>query len=206
MNIVFDFGGVVFRWQPLDLLRSALPRRAPDAAAARGVAAELFDGYPSAGEWAAFDRGEVDARTVAQRIARRTTLAEAEVLAFIDAAPRHLEPIVETVALIERLAAAGHRLFYLSNMPAPFADHLRRSHAVLAKFADGVFSSQVHLLKPQREIFDLAARRFGLAPGELVFIDDVAYNVEAAAALGWRAIEFRGAGDCEAALGALAAG
>ena len=26
MHFVFDFGGVVFNWQPLQLLRTALPR------------------------------------------------------------------------------------------------------------------------------------------------------------------------------------
>ena len=203
MNIVFDFGGVVFNWQPLQLLRATLPQRAHDDDEARDIVAGLFQGYPSHGDWAAFDRGEVDTQTLVQRIARRTSLGEAEVLAFVHAIPGHLEPIAETVALMERLKGAGDRLFYLSNMPAPFAEHLERSHAFMDWFDDGVFSSRVHLMKPQPEIFHLAARRFGLAPHELVFIDDVAYNVDAARALGWRAIHFQGAHDCELALATL---
>lgn len=200
MNFVFDFGGVVFDWRPLDLLRTALPLRARDDATARATAAELFEGFAPHGQWAAFDRGDVDAAGLAQRIARRTSLREAEVHAFIAAIPRHLEPIAETVDLLRRLKAAGHRLFYLSNMPAPFADHLERSHAFIDWFEDGIFSSRVRVAKPQREIFDAAARRFRLPPHELVFIDDAEPNVAAARALGWNAIVFRDALACAAAL------
>jgi putative hydrolase of the HAD superfamily len=67
-------------------------------------------------------------------------------------------------------------------------------------FDDGVFSSRVQLVKPQPAIFRAASQRFGLAPGELVFIDDLAHHVDAARALGWQAIHFNDARDCEAAL------
>ena len=200
MNIVFDFGGVVFRWQPLALLRETLPQRARDDEQARGVAAELFQGHSPQGDWGAFDRGEIEVATLAQRIARRTSLSEAEVLSFVDAVPGHLEPIFETVALLGRLKAAGHRLFFLSNMPAPFAEHLQRSHACMACFEDGVFSSQVRLMKPQPAIFQAAAQHFGLAPHELILIDDVAHNVDAARAVGWQALHFSGAAGCAEAL------
>lgn len=206
MNIVFDLGGVVFRWQPLALLRETLPQRAGDDEQARAVAAELFQGYAPQGDWGAFDRGEIGAGVLAARIARRASLSEAEVLAFLQAIPAHLEPIAETVALLGRLKAAGHRLFYLSNMPAPFAEHLQRSHAFMAWFEDGVFSSQVQVMKPQAAIFDAAARRFGLAPHELILIDDVAHNVDAARALGWQGLYFIGAADCADALRAAERG
>ena len=200
MHFVFDFGGVVFNWQPLQLLRTALPRRAADEAAARAAAADVFQGYAAHGDWAAFDRGDIDAAGLAQRIARRTPFGEAEVHTLLRAIPGHLAPIAETVALLRRLKAAGHRLYYLSNMPAPFADHLEHSHAFMAWFDDGVFSSRVRRLKPQPEIFHEAARRFGRKPHELVFIDDMAHNIAAARALGWPAVLFRGATDCAAAL------
>ena len=101
---------------------------------------------------------------------------------------------------MRRLKGAGHRLFYLSNMPAPYADHLERSHDFFDLFDDGVFSARVQLMKPDPAIFREASRRFGLAPGEMLFVDDVAHNVEAARALGWQALHYRGAAECEAAL------
>jgi putative hydrolase of the HAD superfamily len=203
MNIVFDFGGVVFNWRPIALLQSILPLRAHDEVAARELGDAMFQHYAPQGDWAAFDRGDVDVQMLARRIARRTELSEGDVLEFVGAIPGHLEPIPETVVLLQRLKAAGHRLFYLSNMPAPFADHLERSHAFMDWFDDGVFSSRVQLVKPQPAIFQAAGQRFGLAPGELVFIDDLAHNVDVARRLGWQAIHFRNARDCEAALQSL---
>lgn len=200
MNIVFDFGGVVFRWQPIALLQSTLPLRAHNEAAARDLAAAMFQQYAPHSDWAAFDRGEVDADGLAKRIARRTGLSETDVLEVIGAIPGHLEPIAETVALMRRLKDAGHRLFYLSNMPGLFADQLERSHAFMDWFDDGVFSARVQLMKPDPAIFREAARRFAIAPADLLFIDDVLHNVDAARALGWQALHFRGAADCEAAL------
>jgi putative hydrolase of the HAD superfamily len=200
MNIVFDFAGVVFEWQPPLLLRQTLPRHAVDDASAQALVAALFQGFTRDSDWAAFDLGYVDADTLAARIAQRTGLAQAEVRAVVDVIPLHLLPVPGTVALLRRLKEAGHRLFYLSNMPAPYADHLDRSHDFIALFEAGVYSARVNLMKPQPEIFELAARRFGVEPTELLFIDDVERNVAAARSLGWRGLHFKGAASCAAAL------
>ena len=200
MNIVFDFAGVVFHWSPPTVLRETLPHRAPDDASARALMGDLFQGFTPHSDWADFDLGLIGPAALATRIARRTGVSEDDVLAVVHAIPRHLEAHVDTVALMRRLKGAGHRLFYLSNMPAPYADHLERSHDFFDLFDDGVFSARVQLMKPDPAIFREASRRFGLAPGEMLFVDDVAHNVEAARALGWQALHYRGAAECEAAL------
>jgi HAD superfamily hydrolase (TIGR01509 family) len=63
-----------------------------------------------------------------------------------------------------------------------------------------VFSARVRLIKPEPAIFELAAQRFAAAPGELLFFDDVAVNVDAARRAGWNAHHFTDAADCEAEL------
>jgi beta-phosphoglucomutase-like phosphatase (HAD superfamily) len=75
-------------------------------------------------------------------------------------------------------------MFYLSNMPHPYADHLERANAFVADFLDGIFSARVGLMKPNAAIFELAEQRFGLVPADTLFIDDHAGNVEAARARG----------------------
>ena len=200
MNFVFDLGGVVFNWQPLSLLQHTLPQHAVDGDSARALAASIFQSFTPGSDWAEFDLGRVEVDALCARIARRTDLAEAEVLAVVAAIPAHLEPVAGTVTLMRRLKSAGHRLFYLSNMPAPYADHLERSHDFFEWFDNGVFSARVQLMKPQPAIFREAERRFGIAPSELLFIDDVAHNIDAARALGWQGLHFQGAAACEAAL------
>lgn len=198
MHFVFDFGRVLFRWEPAALLQRVLPHRAPDtASAARWQQAFFQDGEGPLGDWGEFDRGAVDTAELVRRIAARTGLAPAEVQAVVDAVPEVLQPIPESVALLQRLRRPGRAVYYLSNMPAPFADHLERRHGVVRAFDDGVFSARVRLVKPDPAIFDLAARRFGQPPARLLFLDDHAPNVAAARAAGWRALQFHDAVQCE---------
>lgn len=187
-HVIFDFGGVVFRWNPLRLLARVLPERANTPAAAEHWKGLFFQNY--SGDWGAFDSGLIDMEEAVRRIATRTGLAEAEVLAVMHAVPDELAPMPETVALMRRLREAGHRLYYLSNMPAPYAQHLLRTHDFMAWFDDGVFSSSVKMGKPDPAIFRLALQRFDITAGESVFIDDHAPNVEAARRLGITALVF----------------
>jgi epoxide hydrolase-like predicted phosphatase len=196
--LVFDFGGVLFGWQPTRLLRRALPEVASDEASAQALAAQFFQAY--GGDWTEFDRGALQLAEVVQRIAQRTGLAEAEVQRVVDSVPAELAPIAETVAWLKRLHAAGQPLFFLSNMPAPFADFLESTHDFIRCFGDGVFSARVGVIKPEPAIFELAARRFGRAPADLVFLDDHADNVQAAQAMGWNALLFTSAAQAEQTL------
>jgi putative hydrolase of the HAD superfamily len=198
MAIVFDLGAVVFRWRPDVLLSTVLPHRAPTPDAAMPLVKEVFQGY--AGDWGEFDRGTVDVPELVQRIAARTGLTPDEVLRVVQAAPDELQPLPHTVALIERLKADGHALYFLSNMPRPYAQHLETAHPFYDWFRDGVFSSRVQLIKPDPAIFELAREKLGLDPAQTLFIDDSPPNVVAARAAGWQALRFTNAGALEADL------
>ena len=85
MKIVFDFGGVLFRWKPLEFLPRLLPGRATSAQATQELARGIFQGFD--GDWGQFDRGVLEAEPLAQRIAARTGLQVHEVRRVIDAIP-----------------------------------------------------------------------------------------------------------------------
>lgn len=195
--LVFDLGGVVLRWQPAELLRQALPALALDAHGATRLSASFFQSFEPGGDWALFDRGAIDERQVVERIAARIGLPAGAVQAVVDAVPAHLQPRPDMVALLASLRERRVPIYYLSNMPAPFAQRLLDDHPFFGWFADGVFSSRLQMVKPERPIFDEASRRFGLDPGEALFIDDSAANIEAARALGWAALHFVDPAQCE---------
>ena len=197
-HFVFDFGRVLFDWQPEALLQRVLPGRVTDAAQAAHWVAQVFQSY--GGDWGEFDRGTVEVPDLVRRISQRTGLAPQEVQAVVSAVPASLTPIAASVALLRQLQRPGRPMFYLSNMPAPYADHLEREHAFVRGFADGVFSARVQLIKPEPAIFALSAQRFGVAPAELVFLDDHPANVAAAQAAGWQALLFSDATQAEADL------
>ena len=193
---VFDFGRVVFRWRPEVLVSSLLPHRASDEASTRHWVHQVFQAY--GGDWGDFDRGVVEPPELARRIAARTGLTESEVTAIVDASPGELEPLPDTVDWIRRLHAQGRPLHFLSNMPEPFAAHFERTHDVMALFESGVFSARVQLLKPEPEIYEHAAKVFGRAPADLLFLDDHLPNIVAAREAGWMAIHFVDAAQAEA--------
>jgi len=191
MNMVFDFGGVVFNWQPKVLLRQVLPRHAPTEEAAQQLAVQLFQGFVPGSDWALFDLGQIEPDALALRIATRTGLTVAEVAAVISSIPPHLVPNPGTVSLMHDLRAAGHTLYYLSNMPASYADELERCHAFFDAFKAGVFSARVQQIKPNADIFATATARFGVDGKDTVFIDDVLHNIEAAQRHGWHGVHFQ---------------
>ena len=195
MHFVFDFGRVLFDWQPGLLLQRLLPQRADDAASTAHWVAQVFQAEQ--GDWADFDRGSVSPADLVPRIASRTGLTLAEVQRVVDAVPHSLQPIPASVALLQRLRQPGRPMFYLSNMPAPYADHLEQQHPFVRQFDAGVFSGRVQLIKPEPAIFALAAQRFGVPPAQLLFLDDHGPNVAAAQAAGWQALQFHGAAQAE---------
>ncbi len=196
--VVFDFGAVLFQWQPYRLLQACVPELAPDEGSARRVAAQIFESFTPDSDWARFDLGRIAEAELADRIGARIGVRPEQVRRVIDAIPPHLQALPASVALLSQLKAAGHRLFYLSNMPHSYADHLERANAFVADFLDGIFSARVGLMKPNAAIFELAEQRFGLVPADTLFIDDHAGNVEAARARGWQAVRFVDAEQCGA--------
>ena len=151
-----------------------MPQRAFDAASTAHWTAQVFQAYQ--GDWGEFDRGALSPTEVVQRIAQRTGLRPDEVQSVVDAGAPSLQPIPAALDLMAQLRRPGQPMFFLSNMPAPYAEHLEREHACVRDFEDGVFSSRVKLIKPDPAIFALAAKRFDLPPAELVFVDDVPVN------------------------------
>lgn len=198
--VVFDFGAVLFQWRPLQLLQQVVPELAPDEDRARRLAAQVFESFTPDSDWARFDLGRIDEAGLATRIAARIGVPPGQVRRIIDAIPPHLQAQAATVALLPRLQAAGHRLFYLSNMPLPYAEHLERENPFIAGFEDGIFSGRVGMMKPHEAIFELAEHRFALDPARTLFIDDHAGNVQAARQRGWQALRFADAAQCERAL------
>lgn len=189
MNVVFDLGAVLLAWEPTRLVQTHLAQHAPTEAAAAALGRALFHHD----DWTSFDCGTRTLDDAIARMAARLSLPADRLHAMLGNLGERLEGIDVTVDMLEQLLAhreAGQplRLYYLSNMPAPYARAVERRHAFMRRFDGGVFSGDVKFIKPDREIFEVLAVRYALDPAETVFIDDSAANVEAARAFGWQAI------------------
>jgi len=189
MNIVFDFGAVLFGWHPEAMLARHFPHLTGTPAQARELAKSIFQHE----SWHNFDKGTVELEDVVAQTAERLTLPAAALHALMAPIGDELPPIDCNVDLLGQLRsrreqAGDVRLYYLSNMPAPFARVLEKKHAFIDWFDGGIFSGDVKLGKPDPAIFELLAARHALAPERTIFIDDMPANVQAARDLGWQAI------------------
>jgi putative hydrolase of the HAD superfamily len=98
----------------------------------------------------AFDAGLLDTDGVAQQLAQRIKEPPTRVRAMVVDIAHALTPIANSVALLQQLhqwrqaqATQALRLYYLSNMPEPYADHLIAAHGFFSCFDGGVFSGRV---------------------------------------------------------------
>jgi putative hydrolase of the HAD superfamily len=204
VNVVFDFGAVLFGWQPAQLMAACFPDRAATPAAAAQLAQAAF-GHA---DWHEFDRGCLSLDAVVARTAERLSLPVAPLQALIAGIGEGLQPINATLSVLAALSQRRRqrgdlRLYYLSNMPVPYARTLERKHAFLQWFDSGIFSGDVRLSKPDPAIYQLLQARHALAPQQTVFIDDLQANVDAACALGWHGIHFVSAQQLQGSLANL---
>jgi putative hydrolase of the HAD superfamily len=93
---------------------------------------------------------------------------------------------------VDALRRSGTKVFLATNQ-----EHLRARYLMeemgLGAHVDGLlYSAALGYRKPMPDFYRLAGERAGVVPNEIVFIDDVAANIEAARAVGWNAVLWTG--------------
>lgn len=194
-NVIFDFGGVLVRWNPEEIINGFYPDPL-----SRERLRQLVFRHP---DWIELDAGRLAEDDAIQRFAARMARSPSEMAALLQHVKESLTPIEDSVTLLHGLAKRNIPLYGLSNMPASTFAHLRRRYSHWDLFRGIVISGEVKLVKPERAIFDHIADRYGLDPSQTVFIDDHRPNIEAARQLGFHVILFRDPQQCASDLDEL---
>lgn len=190
--VLFDLFGVIACHQD--------PAGRDTLRAIAGAGDALWDAY-----WRLrppYDRGALtaDAYWTAVAATLGTTFDEPRIRALVTAdiaSWSAVDPAM--IAVIERAAAAGTRLALLSNIPEDLAAHYERHHARwLRCFELVAFSSRIGHAKPSLDAYRWCCRALDLAPERILFIDDRAENLDAAADLGMATCLFVDAAHTEA--------
>jgi len=182
--VIWDLGGVLVRTEDatprqeladrLEISRSELERI-------------VFSG--KSGKQA--QRGKISSDRHWENLRRHFGLPDIELQAFQDrfwAGDRVDYLLVDEIRLLKSHAI---KTGLLSNA---FSD-LRHVINHVWKFADAfddmVISAEVHLLKPDGRVYQLALAQLGVEPAQSVFIDDMLENVAGARRVGMQAIQFQ---------------
>ena len=182
--VIFDYG-MVLTGPPDPKAHSELLR-------ITGLPADKLDDL----YWAdrpAFDDGRLSGLAYWQQFARQAELAlsHAEIAELIHWDARlwmTLNPAM--FAWQNQLKARGLRTAILSNMGDTVLDAMKQEFDWLGRFDVLVWSYQLRMAKPDAKIYLHVLDQLGMQPAETLFIDDRQANIDAARALGIRALTF----------------
>lgn len=104
-------------------------------------------------------------------------------------------PDKRVLALIKTLKQ-HYKIGLISNLYHYWVEPARKQ-PYLKLFDEVIFSSEVGLEKPDKEIYLLAAKNLGVRPDECLFIDDKQRNIDGANVVGMKGVLFLGTADLE---------
>ncbi len=190
--VLFDLGRVLVA---IDLSRGLFARLAattdqtPDAVVAQLRRHGLFVRYC---------RGELTPPAFHEAVCDETGLD----LAYDEFVRLWCEPfsLMPGMEDLMREVAARMPVGILSDTDPLHWEHLRARFPFLAELARPTLSYELGQMKPAPEVYRIAARRLGAAPGACFFTDDLAANVDGARAVGMAAEVFRSADELRSQL------
>ncbi len=83
-----------------------------------------------------------------------------------------------------------NKLILLSNTDTLHFNFIKKRYPEIFIFDDYILSYKIGSVKPETEIFDVALDRSETKPEEIVFIDDMKENIQAAKKIGMKTIHF----------------
>ncbi len=184
LALVFDFGGVLIDWNPRYLYRKVFNNDETNV--------DRFLNEVGFFEWNRLqDAGRPFSEAVSDLCARHPHYCD--LIRLYD--ERYEESIGGTipasVEILQRLRAAGFRLYGLSNWPAEKFQIVCHKYDFFSWFDDIIISGEVHLAKPDPCIFRLLLDRIDRSAEACLMIDDSKANIQTAHSLGFRTILFQ---------------
>jgi len=191
-NLVFDMGNVLIHYIP-QVFMDRLGVPAEDQPL---LAREVFGSV----EWIRMDRGSITDEQAVSSVCRRlperlrgpAPQATARAVSVRRDETEYLcGKAVDPAALLEELKGLGYGLYLLSNATVRQPEYFPGIPG--SQFFDGaVISAHWKVLKPEREIYEILFREYGLEPSECFFVDDLNINVEGALCAGMDGYIFDG--------------
>ncbi len=176
-NLIFDVGNVLFHYRWLEALMDT--GMTQEQAAEAGP--KIFDETPL---WREFDAGNIDLPGIIEGYGELFPEFKDNIAEFITRAERMPIDRPEVWEKMKLLKDKGYRIYLLSN----YSDYLFNRHTegkAFLDYIDGrVVSYEVHVTKPDKEIYEILLSKYDLKPEESLFFDDREENVQTAVSLG----------------------
>jgi 2-haloacid dehalogenase len=181
--VIFDIGNVLIEWQP---------ERFYDAVIGEARRRAMFAAVDLHGMNDEVDRGG-DFRDTIYATAERYPEFRDEIRMWHDRWIELAQPVIpQSLRLMQALQARGVPVFALTNFGIGSFEVARRHYPFLDSFDRAFVSGHMGVIKPDPEIYARVEAETDLPPGCLLFTDDRAENLAAAATRGWQTHHFTG--------------
>lgn len=184
-NIIFDIGDVLMRFTWDEYIHNLFDGNTETIDA-------VNEAINATGLWIELDRNVIPEEEVFYRMRNHNPKYWKDVVRALENAGGCFNRTDYAIPWIKELKSKGYKIYFLSNYSL---FNLRSAPEVvdfLPLTDGGVFSCDVHLLKPDRAIYEEICKKYDLVPSECIFIDDRKENVDAAIEYGMEAIQFKG--------------
>lgn len=181
-NIVFDIGNVLaaFCWKQY-ISELGIDPAFEDRLAAATTCNRL---------WREIDHGIMPLDDIITAMIATDPAIESEIRLFFKDRRRLVLEYDYSEGWLRELKARGYNIYLLSNYSQDHFQYISRTFKFFG-YEDGrVVSYQEKCLKPEQKIYETLFERYGLVPGECVFLDDSPENIEGAVKAGMRGIVF----------------
>lgn len=175
--VVFDIGNVLIEWQP---------ERHYDRKIGKARRKAMFEAVDLHAMNDGVDRGE-NFRDAVYDLAEKTPEFSAEIRLWHEDWIHMASPTIpHSVSLLRALRAKAVPVFALSNFGVETFALAQTHYEFLNEFDRRYISGHMQVIKPDAEIYARLEADCGHAPEALLFADDRADNIAAAAARGWQ--------------------
>lgn len=143
-------------------------------------------------EWNEFDKGLISTEEIIDAFAKNAPCHRSYIEKIFENPRKMIAQFDYAKAWISELKDRGYNVYILSNWSKPTYYACLENELDFLPLTDGaVFSFQEHLIKPDRDIFELICTRYHIEPEEAVFLDDNEENVHSSRAFGIHTIHFK---------------
>ncbi|OCX61111.1 haloacid dehalogenase [Thioclava sp. SK-1] len=181
--VIFDIGNVLIEWQP---------ERHYDAIIGETARRAMFSQVDLHGMNDTVDRGG-DLATEARKYAAAHPQWHDEILRWHSDWHMMASPeIPHSVRLLRALRTKGVPVFALTNFGTGTFATAQKTYPFLQEFDKFYVSGAMKVIKPDTKIYQMVEADCAIDPAQLLFTDDRADNIAAAAQRGWNTHLFEG--------------
>ncbi len=182
MKFLFDLGGVFFDWDPIYFYQDIFNNKNELNFFLKNICNNNWNSKQ--------DRGRFIKDAEIELINKYPKYSKEIYMYYKNHRKMIKKVFSETVAVLKKLKNKNFECYVLSNWSSETFNGMIDEYPFLNLFNGMVISGDVNMIKPNKNIYNFAIKKFNLKPHETIFIDDRIENIKTAKNLGFKTIHF----------------